>query len=851
MRYFKMIRNLMTVGAVAGFLLACGDSESEDVTQPTSSDSNLPSNPSNPNNPDNLPPRIDTTEVVDPKTGEVNKVVEIKDPEVHSTIEDITEQGDTIWKTEIVYIPRDTVVHWVGKSALRITEVVSVNLDWLDEDGDDPAWVEIYNAGDEVADLNGYYLVESYDKTRKWAFSNEVIRPKSFRNVFISKKNIPKASEAKDVGDRHYRTHTNWKLDKNGGSIYLIDKYYQVRDTVQFPVLEPGMSWGRIDGGLWRYMSKPTPEAPNTEADAYQGVVPKFDFGSAKAGFYNSTVTLKKPKVSDGTKIRCTKNGSLPTKDSEEFNSDMVIDHSMVLRCAAYKDGYLTKEIVTNTYFINEQVKMPVVAVTVDSAFFRENYVKCEASDPDECPRGMYADVERPVHVEYFEKGSDSKEKTWEIDAGISLMGNWSRVKDKKSVAIVMREKYQNGRINYPLFPTNPNVTKYKAFNLRNNGNRFVSDYVEDAMGGEILNGSGVDYQHSRQVVVFYNGRYYGIHDMRERFNEGYVESNYGIDSKTVDMVKHLNDSLHANGGTTDAYAQMLQFIGTNDFSGENNAKYEEAKKLIDVGNFADYMAAEIYIHNGDWPNNNVRAWRSPEQPWKFMVYDLDHGFGWQWGVEDPNSEKFNDGTNMFTWIKQGGGKHLCKETGCFANLYIQLIKNPDFKRLFINRSCAMWKGYLNGNNVSKVVDQMVATIPSSEKDRDLEKFKQNEMYYPGGFDWKGDRLKEWARSRDGEVVSLYKGEFFKDDGDAKLVSVKIKADGDGSVLMEGMHLPGTSSPTNYSGEFFNGMQMELTAVPTNGAVFKSWSGCEAVEGKPETCRATITDGLTITASFK
>ena len=107
MRYFKMIRNLMTVGAVAGFLLACGNSESEDVTQPTSSDSNLPSNPSNP---DNLPPRIDTTEVVDPKTGEVNKVVEIKDPEVHLTIEDITEQGDTIWKTKIVYVPRDTVV---------------------------------------------------------------------------------------------------------------------------------------------------------------------------------------------------------------------------------------------------------------------------------------------------------------------------------------------------------------------------------------------------------------------------------------------------------------------------------------------------------------------------------------------------------------------------------------------------------------------------------------------------------------------------------------------------------------------------------------------------------------------
>lgn len=833
----------MAVGVIAGTLLACGSGDSEEITQPTSSPS------SSAQQPIDVPPKVDSTKVVNPQTGEVSTIIDTLDPQVVATIKDIDpETGDTIWVVDTVFIPRDTVVRRVGNSALRITEVVSINLDWLDEDGDDPAWVEIYNAGDETADLNGYYLVESLDKTRKWAFGNEIIRPKSFRNVFISKKNIPKASEAKDVGNRHYRTHTNWRLDKNGGTIYLIDKYYQIRDTVQFPVLEPGMSWGRIDGGGWRYMDKPTPEAPNTEAEAFQGVVPKFNFGSATAGFYNSPVTLKKPNVSDGTKIRCTKNGSVPDENAEEFKSDMVIDHSMVLRCAAYKDGFLTKDVITNTYFINEQVRMPVVAVSVDSAFFRKHYVKCEGDSPDQCPSGMYEDVEYPVHVEYFEKGSDTKEKTWEIDAGISLMGNWSRIKDKKSVAIVMREKYQNGRINYPLFPTNPNVTKYKAFNLRNNGNRFVSDYIEDAMGGEILNGSGVDYQHSRQVVVFYNGHYYGIHDMRERFNESYVESNYGIDSKTVDMVKHLNDSLHANGGSVEGYQQLLQFVGTNDFSGENNANYAQVRTMMDVGNFADYMAAEIYINNGDWPNNNVRVWRSPEQPWKFMVYDLDHGFGWKWGVND---NEFNESVNIFSWIKKGGGNKPCNGTGCFANLYIKLIENPDFKRLFINRSCAMWKGYLNSERVSKVVNDMVATIPESEKDRDVEKFKQDQMFYPDGFDWKGGKLKEWASSRDNAVIDLYKGEFFKEEGDASLVTVKIKASGDGFVLMEGMRLPGTAAPTDYSGKFFNGMKMELTATATNGAVFKGWTGCDAVDGKPETCIATVEDGLTISANFK
>ena len=84
------------------------------------------------------------------------------------------------------------------------------------------------------------------------------------------------------------------------------------------------------------------------------------------------------------------------------------------------------------------------------------------------------------------------------------------------------------------------------------------------------------------------------------------------------------------------------------------------------------------------------------------------------------------------------------------------------------------------------------------------------------------------------------------------MVTVTIKSSGSGMVLMEGMKLPkSTESSTDYSGKFFSGNEIELTAVPSGGAVFDGWSGCTAVEGKPETCRASITDGLTITAKFK
>ena len=444
--------------------------------------------------------------------------------------------------------------------------------------------------------------------------------------------------------------------------------------------------------------------------------------------------------------------------------------------------------------------------------------------------------------VEYFEKGTSTKDgSTWEKDAGISLMGGYSRLNDKKSVSIRLREEYEDGSINYPLFETRKGVNdKYKAFNLRNNGNRFVSDYIEDAMAGALLEGSGVDYQRSRQVVVFYNGKYYGIHDMRERFNKHFVETNYKIDANSVNFIKHLGKDVEASNGTTDAYMKMLSFVAKNDFSGENNANYTTVKTMLDVGNLADYMAAEIYVHNGDWPNNNVRAWSAPGYPWKFMVYDLDHGFDWMWGVND---KEFVQETNMFSWIKKGGGNKPCKEEGCFANLYNSLIVNPEFKRMFINRSAVMFNSYTNSANVTKVVDAMVATIDDNEMTRDLAKFKQDQRWYENackkGFDKTGSCMKDWAASRDSKVIQEYQEEF----GLGDMVTVTISASGNGSVVMDGMKLP----KSTYEGKFFAGNTMELTAMPAAGAVFAGWS-----DGVTDATRIVkIAEGLKVQANFK
>jgi hypothetical protein len=837
MKSFAIIGSL---GLFFAGVVACSDNKTTESRE---------ENPSS-----ELPAKIESTVVVDSNGNRTVTYDTI--PQHLDSVRTINEKGDTVYKVDTVYVPADTTLYWVGNSALVITEISPANMDWLDEDGGDPGWIEIYNAGDVAANLKGYSLVEDTLKPRKWVFGDELIAAHDFRIVFCDKGNVVSV-DGGDDNQFHKRTHTNWKLSKKGGSVYLIDPYFGIRDKVDYPELTTGMSWGIVDAGAWKYFEKSTPEQANTNSTGYDGVVPKFSFNGSQGGFYSGSVKLNPPTLSDGLKVRCTQDGSAPTENSPEFSSTIEITKTTVLRCAAYKKGLLTKEEVTNTYFIDESINMPVVSISVDPSFFEKHYIQpkagsTNASDPESAPSGLYEDVEFPVHVEYYAEGSKSKNKAWETNAGISMMGNYSRLERKKSVAVVMREEYGAGWLHYSLFETRKSEKdKYKAFNLRNNGNRFVSDYFADALGGAILEGSGVDYQRSRQVVVFYNGKYLGIHDMRERYNKNYIESNYGIDASTVNMVKHLTEEVTASNGTADEYIAMLDYAAAHDFSKEPEA-YEYMKSIMDVGNFADYMVAEMYIHNGDWPNNNVRAWRTPDQRWKFMIYDLDHGFDWDWGVAGFDQK----GTNMFKWVKQGGrttGKcytETDKEfTGerahCFHVFYTRLIKNPDFRRLFINHSAVMLQNYLNAGVVEKVRAKMEASIDRSEAERDLEENGQKDRGY-GSFTISNESITEWARERDDEIISQYKSEF-DDLGD--MVTVKISSSGNGVVLMEGMNLPGsTANSTNYSGKFFSGNQMELTAVPAAGAVFKGWS--DDATNTEKTRIVTIKDGLTITAKF-
>ncbi len=615
-----------------------------------------------------------------------------------------------------------------------------------------------------------------------------------------------------------------------------------------------------------------------------------------KAGFY-SNLTIEPPTPTKGGQIYCTFDGSYPTQGSQQITSAMQITKNTVVRCSEFVNGQ-PADTTTQTYFIGENVSMPVVALTVNHhdmfdstdgyyATGPMNQLRCTNPNFNQMSMGgnqtdnnnskcaepcfkanFWCEDELPVHVEYFEKGSSTTEKTWEIDAGIALIGNWSRYKPKKSVAIKMdNDDYGDKVLKYSFFKTRPEAKKMKSFNLRNNGNRFWTDYIGDAMMTSLMEGTDVDYQRSLQVVVFYNGEYFGIHDLRERLNRSFVETNYGIDSKSINMINIKGNSAEAsgtNGASATEYQQVANQITSGNFAGDNNQSYEQMKQKFNMNSFAQYMLAEFYFHNGDWPENNIRAWGGNGNPFKFVAFDTDHGFGFSPGISgfDVQSQ------NMFQWAlgsatrdnsQQGGQQNPGQQQpgqGQFpgmggwdiggwgfggakqgpAQMLNKLLDNNDFKRLFINNACILLDNYLTYENVQKKVQEMMAAIPSSEQQRDQQRWPRNQ----GSFHWSpdGSDLIQYAQNRT-QTVRQEMEQYF---GLQNAVNVSISTSGSGTVLVDGMKLP----KSNYQGKFYAGNDLLLQAVPSNGAVFTGWS-----DGQTQNPRKYTPNGQPITAQFK
>jgi hypothetical protein len=132
-----------------------------------------------------------------------------------------------------------------------------------------------------------------------------------------------------------------------------------------------------------------------------------------------------------------------------------------------------------------------------------------------------------------------------------------------------------------------------------------------------------LDIQAYRPTVVFINGEYWGIKNLRERIDQHYIGRRFGVDPDNIDLLTRDNE---VKEGDNEHYNQMIEFVSGNDMGVESN--YRQVLEMMDVDNYLDYYSAQVYYANTDWPANNIDFWRlrlnMTRLPRKVMTADGD-----------------------------------------------------------------------------------------------------------------------------------------------------------------------------------------------------------------------------------
>ncbi|MEG1893177.1 MAG: lamin tail domain-containing protein [Clostridia bacterium] len=140
---------------------------------------------------------------------------------------------------------------------LFINEIVLSNTRCLvDEAYGTPDWIELFNASPSSVCLDGYGLSDDIKEPHKWEFPNVTIEPGGYLVIYATK------SEDKNA------LCTGFGLSKNGETLLLTDRYYNVLQQLSAPHLSADISYARMLNGEYGYCVSPTPGDINDTAIA-------------------------------------------------------------------------------------------------------------------------------------------------------------------------------------------------------------------------------------------------------------------------------------------------------------------------------------------------------------------------------------------------------------------------------------------------------------------------------------------------------------------------------------------------------------------------------------------------------
>ncbi len=564
-----------------------------------------------------------------------------------------------------------------------INEFMQSNIDLVRDDLNDfpDSWVELYNDSDQPVNINRWYLSIKDKYSKGWKFNVDTVIPaKGYLLIYCDKA---------EVG-----LHTSFRLESGKGcDIYLFDSGGKLLDKVVGMPKQPApnVACGRIEDGNeeWVYFVKATPGEANT-GDTATELLPSPLF-SIKGGIFKSEVkvSLSLPaEVSEDIRVEdiyFTTDGSEPTEESDRYSTELTFTESTPLRAKVIKEGYLINRSVTQSYIITDRdLTLPIVSINLDPEYLWNGkfgiYVKGDTTF--ENPNYTY-NWRRPMNLEFFPSEKDNSVLNQEEELRIS--GNVTRVFPQKSLILYANKRFGEKRYNYQLFPHKKDQ-EIKSFMIRSSGNDFGNTSFRDAaiqlfMGGKV----NLDYQDYQPVILFMNGEYFGIQNLRERSDEDFILANYdGLED--IDMIEWWGE---VKAGDNVAYNLLKEKIDLP----ADKIKYEEIASMVDIDEYINYMILEIFVANTDFPHNNVILWRAKDEgKWRFIAKDLDHGLGLYTINKNPD---FN------------AMEHNTTPDDRNRRLFNVLLSQDSFKKDFYNRFAIYLGDILSTKATVHIVDSL------------------------------------------------------------------------------------------------------------------------------------------------
>jgi hypothetical protein len=689
----------------------------------------------------------------------------------------------------------------VAEGDLLINEVMASNIDeFVSPAFNFDGWIELCNTTTKDIVLSGLYLSDDAANLKKWRIPVSLgnLPARGFKVIWFDSNNIA-------------QQNAPFKLDVDGGSIFLSDADGQLITSLNYPASLERTSYARtIDGGdTWGVTAMPTPGATNSSSAfaTQQLAAPVVDQPSQLfSGQLSVNVTIP-----SGCTLRYTIDGSLPTLTNGYSTSggQFTVNTTRNYRFRLFANGMLPSRVTTRSYILRDRdYTLPIVSVVGDNAHLYGDdmgvLVKGNGNgrpgNGQSSPCNWNMDWERPVNMSYLDANG---EMGLNQDVDLEMCGGWSRAWSPHSFKLKgTKEMGGNKNLPYAFFQQKPYI-RNRTIQIRNGGNEYGNGRFKDAALGTVLQSSGidVDVQSYQPVHEFINGKYIGVLNVREPNNKHYAYANYGLDDDEIDLFEMTPDSGYVQKcGTPDGFEELV----TLSESAANSDTYAELCRRINMDEYINYMAAEFYLGSTDWPQNNVKAFTArTDGQWRFVLFDIDFSFN----TNSPFNDFVNKEWYLFNELYPAGQDRIYAQIK-FVTLFKNLLNNTQFRRRFIDAFCLMGGSVYEASRAAEIIDSLANRVAPAMALEGAESKVYNSA----------SSIKSSLNSRLATATNYLRNYSPMGLGNKTAQSVTLKSDvEDAQLLINGQQVPTGS----FKGNLF--APVTLKAVAPAGYAFQGW----------------------------